>query len=147
MLKMAVNIMEVVPAVLQSPHWIMSMVFILLWCWFNDGPPSVTPPSKHKTLNKCWFYCWPSVADGGTTLNQHWLHLLCLLGRPMSLTWWDRLTPIKQRHWTHGGSMLCRRRRRRSNIDPTLGQCLDFNGLWDYYLLPRRCLFKLPARQ
>ena len=25
-------------------------------------------------------YCWASVVDGGTTLNQHWLNGSCLLG-------------------------------------------------------------------
>ena len=27
-------------------------------------------------------YCWPSVVDGGPTVNQRWAHVSCLLGLP-----------------------------------------------------------------
>ena len=30
------------------------------------------PPSKHETLNQCWFNVGPT--SGGRTLNQHWFN-------------------------------------------------------------------------
>ena len=44
------------------------------------------------------FQCWASVEHGKPTLKQHWVNILCLLG----------------------GFMVGQRRRRLSNIKPTL---------------------------
>ena len=37
-------------------------------------------PSRHKTLNQCWFNVGPPVYDAEPTLNQNWFNVLCLLG-------------------------------------------------------------------
>ena len=47
----------------------------------------------------------------------------------LNRTW---VTPENTRHWTNVGLMLGRRRRRRSNIDPTLVQCLVFSGTFPH---------------
>ena len=42
----------------------------------RDGP---SLQSKHDTSEPMLVYCCTSVADGGPTLNQLWLNVLCLL--------------------------------------------------------------------
>ena len=34
---------------------------------------------KKRDLNPVHVYCWVSVADDGSILNQHWINVLCLL--------------------------------------------------------------------
>ena len=61
------------------------------------------------------FQCWPSVADAGPTLNQHWVSVSCLLVRcPVLITCpntaaslsFPRSFPAYTKHWPNAGSML-----------------------------------------
>ena len=81
--------------------------------------------------------CWASVAYVGPALNQHWayaLSLLCKVGQCASIEntlCLDRYigVPANTIHCPIVGSMLGQRRRRWTNIDPALGQCLVFAGV------------------
>ena len=46
-------------------------------------------PSRHKTLNHCWFDVGPPSADGDPTLNQHWFNVLCLLRSQKAVSAYD----------------------------------------------------------
>ena len=56
--------------------------------------------------------------------------------------------PANTGYWTNVGSMLCRRRRRRDNIDPTLVQCLVFaeQGRPNRYLMFKCCFIWIKNR-
>ena len=47
--------------------------------------------------------CWPSVADGGPTLSQHWLNDSCLLWTCRWYYYWDVGPLSYQRHRHAGG--------------------------------------------
>ena len=67
--------------------------------------------------------CWPTVFDAGPTSTQHLVHIWWLLGCPGS-----GRSGADEIHWLIAGSMLGRRRRRLTNIEPALGQRIVFTG-------------------
>ena len=74
-------------------------------------------------------WIWASVADGGPTVIQHWFNVLCFQAVFFH-------TGSHQTRYTDtiAGLMLARRRRRRANIYPALGQCIVFAGMCYLFL-------------
>ena len=50
-------------------------------CFISATPPCEIPDTwKTPDVDPMLLWCWASVADGGPTLQQHWVSVLCLLG-------------------------------------------------------------------
>ena len=46
----------------------------------SSSPSPARIPQQVRYVQPMLDWCWGSVADGGPTLTQHWLNVLCLLG-------------------------------------------------------------------
>ena len=83
--------------------------------------------SQRTPIHARLCFCWASAAGGGPTIAQHWLNALCLL-------WTDYRIKISAdtRRWTcwsDVGLALVPRRRRWTNVKPTLIQRLVSTGI------------------
>ena len=48
--------------------------------WPNSKPP-LDQPQQTRHIDPMLEQCWADVVDGGPTLVQHWVDVLCLSGR------------------------------------------------------------------
>ena len=91
-------------------------------------------------------YCWSIVFDAGPALNQHWvndlwsnMHYIHALFHRSTMTmvqccrWGDNYL-ANTIHWSNAGPLLGRRRRRRANIGPALGNVSCLPGRRIYQL-------------
>ena len=98
-----------------------------------------TPTQQTQDIEPLLVQCWSTVYDAGSTLNQQFLNILCLLGRnnshvgnpiciPDFFTWQDSY-PANTSHWSIVGLMLVHRLRRWPNIKPTMTRRLVFKHI------------------
>ena len=61
-----------------------------------------TKYTLNSTNDSILVCCWPSVADNGPTVSQHWVMLLCLLGKSPALSGWADAAILSE-----GGRKVC----------------------------------------
>ena len=97
--------------VILTRHWPNAV--LMLAEWFSR------PVSQHDWHNYDHIIWFATTYMRFSITKQKLLHL-----------YQSRVILANTRHWINVRSMLARRLRRRSNIDPTLFQCLVFAGMW-----------------
>ena len=114
------------------PDW-MHLPIYQTGCIYLSTRPNLLlphlPTQQTQDIDPMLVQCWASVVDGGPTLDQHWVDVLCLLGIYQTKSRAARIyLSSKRTHWNNVGLMLGQRCRRWANVKPTLFQCVLFAG-------------------